>query len=693
MAWAANRGVLEMRTHRCSARLLDAEPALFTRNTASNLINTLTFEVQNGANQLVYSLQSLVRDSLTPGRHARLPALAQLAAHRLRRDHAAGGRVRHAHFSRRLHRFTVEAQHSTDDARLRRRGERARLAERAPARRRQASQAARFERVSERLRRLSMKSVIAAATMTPITQVLASCALAAVIIAALWQSGRDQATVGGFVAFIVALLQLIPPIKHLSELAGADHARPGRDRQRRRPDRRARRPERGGSFDPGRAQGRDRAARRDAALPRRRQRAGARPHRPRDRAPARRSRWSAPRAPARRRSSTCCRASSSRPRAPSRSTASRSPSGTSPRCGASSRSSARTSSLFNDTRRRQRLARRAAPATTASAIRAALRERQPARLRRSLPNGLDTVVGHNASEFSGGQRQRLAIARAIYKDAPILILDEATSALDSESERLVQQALETLMKRPHQPGHRAPPVDDRARRPHRRPRGRARRRAGQPCRAARRRRPLRAPARPAIQELSMSQTCRAHADQPLSRAGARPTCPTTSAPDPRGAGEGRLRAERVPRLRAPAGRVPRLLRLPRRAAAARLGPHQGREGDDHRRHQRRQPAASTASSRTARCCASTRRTRWSPTRSRSTTARPTSRRARSAMLDFAMKVLQRLGGPSATPTSQRCASTASATRTPGTSPASPPCSASRTGWPTSPRCGRTTSST
>ena len=63
-----------------------------------------------------------------------------------------------------------------------------------------------------------------------------------------------------------------------------------------------------------------------------------------------------------------------------------------------------------------------------------------------LPQGIDTVVGHNASELSGGQRQRLAIARAIYRDAPILILDEATSALDSESERLVQQALETLMK-------------------------------------------------------------------------------------------------------------------------------------------------------------------------------------------------------------------------------------------------------
>ncbi|MCA0244216.1 MAG: lipid A export permease/ATP-binding protein MsbA [Proteobacteria bacterium] len=438
LASAAQNGVLQLRQDMFE-RLLRAEPGLYTTHTASQLTNTLVYEVQQGTTQLIGALLTLLKDSLTLlallGYLLWLNWPLTLFVGLLFPTLALVMRT----LGRRLHRLTVLGQGATDDlayvveenvlawriVRLHDAG---------------AQQAARFADKARLLRRLLLKSVVAAATITPVTQMLAAFALSAVIAVALWQAGAGGSSVGSFVAFITAMLLLVQPIKHLSDVM-APITR-GLAAVERSVDLIEQSPfEAGGTHAPARAEGRIELH--DVVL---RYRADAEP----------------------------ALASLSLRIERGETVALVGPSG------------AGKSSLVNllprfiepsagqirldgrplrdwDTRALRRqfalvsqdvvLFNDSVAANVALGddvdeprVREALRAANLLDFVNALPQGLQTLVGHNGSQLSGGQRQRLAIARAVYKDAPILILDEATSALDAESERAVQDALERLMQ-------------------------------------------------------------------------------------------------------------------------------------------------------------------------------------------------------------------------------------------------------
>jgi ATP-binding cassette, subfamily B, bacterial MsbA len=441
LSWTANNGVAIMRGVMFQ-RLLNAQPALFTDQSASSLTNTLSFETQNAANLLVSSITTLVKDSLTLvamlGYLMWLNWKLTLFVAVLFPAVAVVMRV----LSKRLHRLTLEGQAAADELayvveenvlawRI------VRLHDAAPG------QSARFAKATELLRRLSTKSVVAAATMTPVTQVLAAVTLSAVIVAALWQSGSEGGTVGGFAAFITAMLMLISPIKHLSEVAGPiTRGLAAFERGVALIDDSP--VETSGNFDPGRSKGHLQLL--DVSLQYRSDQDAAVQNVSLDLRPGEAVALVGPSG------------------AGKSSLVNLLPRFIEPSSGslllddtllaqwnvaALRRQFALVSQdvvLFNDTVAAN-VSLGALPSNDERArVTEALRGANLLDFALSLPQGLDTVIGHNGNQMSGGQRQRMAIARAIFKDAPILILDEATSALDAESERLVQDALERLMQ-------------------------------------------------------------------------------------------------------------------------------------------------------------------------------------------------------------------------------------------------------
>ena len=442
LARIANEGMLALRAALFD-RLLAAEMGLFTRQSASTLSNTVVYEVQTGATLLVQALLGISRDGFT---------LVALLGYLLYLNWqltlivavvVPGVAWIMKTLSRRLYHLTKSGQQATDELAyvveenvLAHRMVRLHAA--------QPGQARRFDILSRRLRSLAIKSTIAASAMTPLTQLLAAAALSTVICVALWQSrvaGTAQdVTVGGFVAFITAMLMLIAPIRRLADVAspitrGVAALERGLHLLGDTPA------ESGGHYAPSQVGGaivlQDVSV---AFAP--------------DQAPAlngvtlevRPGEIVALVGPSGAGKTTLVNLL---PRFVQHSTGHILLDGHALQdwnLAALRAQFALVSQdvvMFNDS-----IAANVAlgQAVDAQRVQECLQAANLTEHVAALPQGMHTMVGHNATQLSGGQRQRLAIARALYKNAPILILDEATSALDTESERLVQEALQRLMQ-------------------------------------------------------------------------------------------------------------------------------------------------------------------------------------------------------------------------------------------------------
>jgi ATP-binding cassette, subfamily B, bacterial MsbA len=434
----ASRALLRLR-ERMFAKLMAADWPLYRKESASSLSNTLVYETQTGVGLLVHSLLSLLRDGLT---------LLALLVYLLYLNWKLtlivavifpGVAWVMRTLSKRLYGLTQASLSATDE--LAYVVEENTLAQRiVRLHGAQAVQAQRFGALGERLRRLTVKSTIAAAATTPLTQLLAAVALSAVIVMALWQSQQSGTTVGSFVAFITAMLMIVAPMRRLSDLAGnVARGLAGVERGLDMVEHTAIEPD--GDVQPPPLQGHIRFE--------------SVSHRYAAEAALALDNVSLEVVPGQVLALVGGSGSGKT------TLANLVPRFVRPTMGrvlidgidvahckldALRRNIALVSQdvvMFNDT---VALNVSLGAEMDEDRVWQCLSAAHLADTIRALPQGLHTVLGHNAAELSGGQRQRLAIARALYKNAPILILDEATSALDNESERAVQAALQTAMQ-------------------------------------------------------------------------------------------------------------------------------------------------------------------------------------------------------------------------------------------------------